>query len=49
MANLFRIKLLEVMQKAGRENVTKILKNIGKGLNTCEIADLRLYLQNLFV
>ena len=30
-ANLLQIKLWEVLQKTGRKNVTKILKNIYKG------------------
>ena len=36
MANLLQIKLREVLQKTGRKNVIKILKN------TCEIAGLTL-------
>ena len=31
MANLLQIKLLEVLQKTGRKNVTKILKKTRKG------------------
>ena len=49
MVNLLQIKLWEVLQKTGRENVTKILKNIRKGWNICEIAGLTLYFQNFFV
>ena len=48
MANLFQIKLREVLQKTGRKKVTKILKNTRKGLWTCEVAGLILYFQNLF-
>ena len=31
MVNLLQIKLWEVLQKTGQKNVTKILKNTGKG------------------
>ena len=31
MANLLQIELWEVLQKTGRKNVTKILKNTRKG------------------
>ena len=48
MANLLQIELWEVLQTTGQKSVTKILKDTRKGWNTCEIADLTLYLQNLF-
>ena len=49
MANLLQIKLWEFLQKTGRKNVTKILKNTRTGKNACEIAGLNFYFQNLYV
>ena len=42
MVNLLQIKLWEILQKTGRKNVSKILKNTRKEQNIYEIVDLAL-------